>query len=68
MPNLVGVPWRTGSKAGRTIYAMVNGRDATSEDCDDPAKLADVLIGVMDTAELADAVVEAHNQFGWVVP
>lgn len=43
--------WRTGRKLGRTIYAMVS-----PEPSDD-----DVLIGLMDTAELAAHVVEAHN-------
>lgn len=71
--DIVAVYWRTGTKAGRTIWAMVDGRRGVDEDgaperCDNEAKLKDVLIGVMDTAELADAVVEAHNQFGWVVP
>ncbi len=44
-------PWRTGRKVGRTIYAMV-GRVPHDND---------VLIGVMDTPELAREAVEGHN-------
>lgn len=43
--------WRTGRKVGRTIYAMV--AKLPSDD--------DELIGVMDTRELAQAAVNAHN-------
>lgn len=43
--------WRVGRKVGRTVYAMVDNRPS-----DD-----DVLIGLMDTAELARAAVLAHN-------
>jgi hypothetical protein len=45
-------PWRTGRKVGRTIYARL-GREPSDDD---------VLIGVMDTPELAAAAVAAHNQ------
>lgn len=44
--------WRTGRHIGRTVYAQVH---------DDPTR-EDVLIGVMDTSELAQHVVEAHNR------
>lgn len=44
--------WRVGRKVGRTIYAMVS---------DDPSD-NDVLIGVMDTPELAREAVHAHNR------
>lgn len=44
--------WRVGSSVGRTIYRQVGA---------DPSK-ADVLIGVMDTPELARLVVDAVNQ------
>lgn len=44
--------WRTGRKVGRTIYAQVG-----TEPSD-----ADNLIGVMDTSELARAVVAAVNK------
>jgi uncharacterized protein YpuA (DUF1002 family) len=47
----VTLPWRTGRHVGRTIYA-------TSPD---DASGSGVLIGVMDTTELADEVVMAHN-------
>jgi len=48
---LSALPWRVGRKLGRTIYAMVG-----AEPCDD-----DVLIGMMDTAELAGEACVAHN-------
>jgi hypothetical protein len=43
--------WRQGRRVGRTIYAM-------------PGIVADdhdLLIGMMDTAKLAEAAVRAHN-------
>ena len=46
------VPWRTGRKVGRTIYAVA-GPQASSRD---------VLIGVMDTPALACEAVAAHNE------
>lgn len=49
--NPAQLPWRTGRKVGRTIYAV-----------EDTHTLAGPLIGVMDTPELAQAAVEAHNQ------
>jgi hypothetical protein len=45
------MPWRTGRKVGRTIYAHVG---------DEPSD-HDLLIGLMDTPELADHAVKAHN-------
>jgi hypothetical protein len=45
------MPWRTGRKVGRTIYAQ------TADEPNDH----DALIGVMDTRELADHAVKAHN-------
>ena len=45
------LPWRVGRTAGRTIYAMVGA--VPSDD--------DVLIGMMDTAELAGEACVAHN-------
>lgn len=45
--------WRVGRKVGRTIYAVVGKQMAND---------SDVLVGVMDTPELAAAAVEAHNQ------
>ncbi len=51
-------PWRNGRKVGRTLYAMVG--ELPSED--------DVLIGVLDTRELAWEVVIAHNNAGGWTP
>jgi hypothetical protein len=45
------LPWRVGRKVGRTIYQQVG-----PEPSDD-----DVLIGFMDTPELAWQAVAAHN-------
>jgi hypothetical protein len=45
------LPWRTGRKVGRTIYAQVG--ELPSDD--------DQLIGLMDTRELAAEVVHSHN-------
>ena len=45
-------PWRTGRKVGRTLYAMV-GDEPTDHD---------LLIGMMDTRDLAAAAVDAHNR------
>jgi hypothetical protein len=45
-------PWRVGRKVGRTIYEQ-QGTEPTD---------TDLLIGVMDTRELAAAAVEAHNR------
>jgi hypothetical protein len=43
------LPWRTGRKVGRTVYAVTNEE-------------GDLLIGTMDTALLAEEVVKSHNQ------
>ncbi len=43
--------WRVGRSLGRTIYAMV-GYD----------READVFVGIMETRELAAAVVKTHNE------
>lgn len=45
------LPWRTGRKVGRTIYIRL-GREASDDD---------VLIGVMDSPEIASDVCLAHN-------
>jgi hypothetical protein len=45
--------WRVGRKVGRTIYAQI-----LSEPSD-----GDVLIGVMDTRELAVLAVQSHNRY-----
>lgn len=47
--------WRTGRKLGRTIYAII-GQNASD---------IDVLIGMMDTVELAEEAVMAHNSNRW---
>lgn len=44
--------WRTGRKVGRTIYAQA-GREPSD---------VDELIGVMDTPDLAEEAVRAHNE------
>jgi hypothetical protein len=49
--ELRALPWRTGRKVGRTIYAVV-GKEPSDRD---------VLIGMMDSALLAADVVMAHN-------
>lgn len=52
-------PWRTGGSVGRTIYAVhgVGGQEHARDD------EFDVLIGMMDTAQLAEAVVVSHNEW-----
>lgn len=45
------VPWRTGRTVGRTVYACAGTGDP----------LHDVLIGVLDTPELAARAVADHN-------
>lgn len=52
MPSLAATPWRTGRSLGRTLYARTGGDDWK----------ADTFIGIMETPELALAVVEGHNQ------
>jgi hypothetical protein len=49
--NLLDVKWRVGRTLGRTVYAMVEGQ----------ASKDDVLLGWMETKELANAVVSLHN-------
>lgn len=52
MPAYQDFPWRVGRSVGRTIYAAT-GPEATK---------TDVLIGIMDTRDLATEAVEAHNR------
>lgn len=47
----VWTSWRTGRKVGRTIYMQFGPEP------DD----GDLLIGMMDSAEIAQAAVDAHN-------
>jgi hypothetical protein len=50
--GLERVRWRVGRSVGRTIYAVVEAP---------PAVAGDVLIGMLDTKELAAAAVRDHN-------
>jgi len=50
-PDLLSLPWRTGRHLGRTIYARL-GPEASDED---------PVLGMMDTAELAEEACSAHN-------
>jgi hypothetical protein len=54
--DLAAVTWRVGGSVGRTIYA-VTGAGGHEHARDDEA----VLIGMMDTPELAAEACEAHN-------
>lgn len=49
--NPLRVPWRVGRKVGRTIYAKLFPESSDH----------DPLIGMMDTPELAEFAVRAHN-------
>lgn len=67
--DLTRVPWRVGTKLGRSIYAVVDVRpDPVPGDCDDTSKLSDVCLGMLDTPELAAEAVAAHNArlFAWL--
>lgn len=46
--------WRTDIRIGRSIYALL------SNDVSKPSDL-DPLVGVMETSELAEIVVDVHN-------
>jgi hypothetical protein len=50
-PWAVSQRWRVGRKVGRTVYAQVEAQPSD----------VDVLIGVMDSPQLAEEAVEAHN-------
>ena len=54
LSNPVDRFWRTDFKIGRTIYALL------SNDINRPS-WQDPIIGVMETSELAENVVETHN-------
>lgn len=45
-------PWRTGTQVGRTIYAMPPGSSYRN---------GEVLIGMMDSPEIAEDAVRCHN-------
>lgn len=49
--NPLLLPWRTGRKLGRTVYAML-GPEASD---------SDPVLGMMDSRELAAEVVATHN-------
>lgn len=49
--NLAALPWRTGRRVGRTLYAQIGP---------DPSD-GDVLIGVLDYPRLAAEVADTHN-------
>jgi hypothetical protein len=54
-------PWRTGGSIGRTIYAVI-GEGGHEHARDDET----VVIGMMDTAQLANEAVFRHNDaHGW---
>lgn len=51
-------PWRAGGSIGRTVYAVF-GIKAEAHARDEDS----VVIGMMDTAQLAEAVVVSHNEW-----
>jgi hypothetical protein len=55
---LMVVPWRIGGSVGRTIYAVLAGPEHEHARDDEG-----VLIGMMDSAALAQEAVDAHNWF-----
>ena len=65
-PDLLSLPWRVGTKNGRTLYANA-GTGASRED---------VMIGVLDSPELAaeacfpprGASRAAESAAGWICP
>jgi len=52
-------PWRSGGSVGRTVYAVL-GKGGAEHARDDEF---DVVIGIMDTAQLAEAACVAHNDW-----
>lgn len=52
MSDLTARYWRTGRRVHRTIYCQLGDQPSDH----------DPLIGVMDSAELAAAAVDAHNR------
>ena len=54
LKNSVHRLWRTDTSTGRSIYALLSN-DVTKPSQQDP------LIGVMETSELAENVVDTHN-------
>ena len=52
MTDLTALPWRQGRSQPRNVYARTGGDDWK----------ADVMIGQLDTAEMAREACEAHNE------
>ena len=52
MPDLTDLPWRQGRSQPRNLYARTGGDDWK----------ADVMIGQLDTAEIAAEACESHNE------
>lgn len=52
------VPWRVGGSVGRTIYAVLDGGGHEHARDDDA-----VMVGVMDTEQLARGAALAHNEW-----
>lgn len=52
-------PWRTGGSVGRTVYAILAHTGVHEHARDEDS----TLIGLMDTAQLAEAVVVTHNEW-----
>lgn len=50
-PGILAVPWRVGRRLGRTLYAETGGDNRD----------ADVVLGMVDSAELATHIVTVHN-------
>ena len=54
------VPWRTGGTVGRTVYAVFDAQIPRPEHARDEDA---AVIGMMDTAQLAEAAVVSHNEW-----
>lgn len=52
MADLTAIPWRQGRSQPRNVYARTGGDDWK----------ADVMIGQLDTPEIAAEACEAHNE------
>jgi len=54
-------PWKVGGSVGRTVYAILahTGAPPAAHARDEES----TLIGIMDTAQLAEAVVVTHNEW-----
>ena len=54
IPPVVLMPWRTGKSIGRTIYACPPGSSYRD---------GEIVLGMMDTPEIARHIVEIHNEW-----